>query len=487
VLRTLILLLLLAPLAAAKPNPGPFKKIAVIRLKEKTGEAIDPSLKTSVLRRLEEIREWGADCVILDIESYGGYVTASLETADEIYDLGRTIHTIAYVHRKAISGAAMLSLSCQEIVMNEVAKIGDSQVIYMNSSGEVVEGLEKQQTTVAAAFRTYAKGNGYPIAIAESMVRKEMEVIRFKVGGKWRYYAMDSSTMLPDVVAGRDDGDVVVKRGRLATFSASEAVDYDVASRLEPTLDALLESLKAPGAEVRQYDWTWAERTSRWLLGIRALLFMIGIAALYLAIKTPGTGIPELVALLAFGVFFGASAVAGFAGVLELVLFFAGMVLIGIEIFLLPGLGFAGLAGIACVLGSILLAAVPGGTDAPAATGYYLLPMARDFLMAALGAALLAFVLLRNLPRLPYFRRLVADGSLPANLAGGAAASESLDSLVGERGLAESRLRPAGSAVIGGKLMDVVTEGDFVEPGSAVRVVKVAGNRIVVRPEQGDA
>ena len=111
-------LLGLAGPAHAEPNKGPFRKIAIITLREEAGEAIDNSVKTSVLRRIQEAREWGADCVVLDVESYGGLVSASIETGDEIFDLGREIHTIAYVHRRAISGASMLSMACREIVMS---------------------------------------------------------------------------------------------------------------------------------------------------------------------------------------------------------------------------------------------------------------------------------------------------------------------------------------------------------------------------------
>jgi membrane-bound serine protease (ClpP class) len=476
-LALLLSLWLLAPLAAAKPNKGPFKRIAVITLREKSEDALDPSVKVSVLRRLEEAKSWGADCVVLDIESYGGYVSASMETGDEIYDLGRGIHTVAFVHRKAISGAAMLSMSCQEIVMSEVAKIGDSQVIYINAKGEVTEGLEKQQTTVAAAFRTYADGNGYPVALAEAMVRKEMEVLRYKVGGEWRYFAAED---VPDDLAGRDDGEIVVKSGQLATFSAKEAVEHGIASRLAPDLEALLKSIRAPDAVVRTFDWTWSEKTSRFLLGIRGLLFMFGIGALYLAFKTPGTGAPELIAIICFGLFFGASAVAGFAGVIELVLFFAGLLLIGVEIFLLPGMGVAGLAGLVCVLLSIGLAALPAG-DLPAAPSTYLLPMARDFFLGAIAAAILVAMLVRHLPKLPYFNRLVLETALPAETSAPAAKESGL---VGERGVAETPLHPAGAARIGGKRVDVVTEGAYVDPQTPVRVVAVQGNRVVVRPEK---
>lgn len=482
-------LLVLAAAVEARPNRGPFKKIAVIRLREEASEAIDPSVKTSVLRRIEQIREWGADCVVLDIESYGGLVTASMETADEIYSLGRSIHTIAYVHRKAFSGAAMLSISCQEIVMNEVARIGDSQVIYLTPGGEVKEGLEKQQGPVATTFETYARGNGYPVPLTTAMVRKEIGVWRFRMGdGEWRYYATNDEGELPDSVAGRQGGEIVVHPGRLATFGAAEAVEYGICSRMEPSLDALIASLRAPDAMVRSFDWTWAERASRWLLGIRALLFLVGAGALYLALKTPGTGIPELIAVIAFGLFFGASAIAGFSGAIELILFFLGMVLIGVEIFLLPGLGVAGLAGLALVLTSIALAAIPvtngGDLPSPASVSYYLLPMARDFLIGTIGAAVLVMFLVRHLPKVPYLRNLVLEAPAPVSVS---SPQPPPRSLVGERGLAVTHLRPAGSARIGGERVDVVTEGAFVEPDTPVRVVDVQGNRVVVRPEPRDA
>ncbi|MHC4492509.1 MAG: hypothetical protein ACYTDU_12885, partial [Planctomycetota bacterium] len=197
----LSLLMMLTGAALAGPEPGPFKKIAVIRLREESGEPIDPSVKTSVLRRIAQIKEWGADCVVLDIESYGGLVSSSIETGDELYALGREIHTIAFVNRKAISGAAMLALACQEIVMSEVAQIGDAQAVYTGPGGQAA-APEKIQTVVAAKFRLYAKGNGYPAPIAEAMVRPEMEVIRYRVrrpgdGPKWKYFRGDRTDGVP--------------------------------------------------------------------------------------------------------------------------------------------------------------------------------------------------------------------------------------------------------------------------------------------------
>ena len=208
------------------------------------------------------------------------------------------------------------------------------------------------------------------------------------------------------------------------------------------------------------------------------LLFLLGVGGLYFSLKTPGTGVPELLAIICFGLFFGASAVAGFAGGLELILFFAGILLVGVEIFLLPGLGFAGLAGLVLVLTSIGLAAIPEG-DTPVGTTEYLLPMAGDFLLGAIGAALLSFFIVRHLPKVPFLRSLVLETGLQAKSPESAAPHR----LVGVKGVAETPLRPAGRATVDGVRMDVVTEGGYIDAETPLRVIEVSGNRVVVRAE----
>ena len=52
---------------------------------------------------------------------------------------------------------------------------------------------------------------------------------------------------------------------------------------------------------------------------------------------------------------------------------------------------------------------------------------------------------------------------------------------VGETGLADSPLRPAGVARFGDLFIDVVADGSYVEKGSPIRIIQISGNRIVVR------
>lgn len=52
--------------------------------------------------------------------------------------------------------------------------------------------------------------------------------------------------------------------------------------------------------------------------------------------------------------------------------------------------------------------------------------------------------------------------------------------LVGMEGVAHTTLRPAGTAIIEGKRVDVVTRGDMIDAGARIKVIQVEGNRIIV-------
>jgi membrane-bound serine protease (ClpP class) len=62
-----------------------------------------------------------------------------------------------------------------------------------------------------------------------------------------------------------------------------------------------------------------------------------------------------------------------------------------------------------------------------------------------------------------------------------ATSPDSLPAFIGKEGTAESMLRPSGMALVDGKRMDVVTEGEFLERGVKVKVVAVKEGRLVVK------
>ena len=63
----------------------------------------------------------------------------------------------------------------------------------------------------------------------------------------------------------------------------------------------------------------------------------------------------------------------------------------------------------------------------------------------------------------------------------GYVSNDVLEDLAGKEGVAHTTLRPAGIAKIDGNLVDVVTEGDFIDAGSPIVVLRVVGGRNIVR------
>jgi membrane-bound ClpP family serine protease len=141
-----------------------------------------------------------------------------------------------------------------------------------------------------------------------------------------------------------------------------------------------------------------------------------------------------------------------------------GVVLLAMEILVIPGFGFVGLLGCASILGAGGVAWVGLGP------GYGLLALATG--AGTAGLLLWAF------PKTRAGRALV----LRETQHSGQGPSVRLAPLVGKEGRALTPLRPAGTAEIDDRTVDVVTDGVYVDAGVPVRVAKVEGTRVVVEP-----
>jgi membrane-bound serine protease (ClpP class) len=277
------------------------------------------------------------------------------------------------------------------------------------------------------------------------------------------------------------DADVEVpglsEKGKLLTLTTEEALEQKVADFRADTLDSVLVAVDLRGADLRRMSQTWAETLVRILTHpvLSSLLLAIGVLGLIIEVQTPGVGLPGGLGLVCLGLFFWGHWLVALAGWEELLLVGTGLVLLTVEIFVTPGFGVAGFLGIGAVLGGLGLSLVGAG-----ATWEVLLRaggrVAASLLLALVGAA----VMLRALPRLPFGRRLVLEQELTAQ-AGYASAPESDRRWIGKRGVTVTPLRPAGIGEFDGERVDVVSEGVFIDAGEPVDVLRVDGNRIVVR------
>jgi membrane-bound serine protease (ClpP class) len=269
----------------------------------------------------------------------------------------------------------------------------------------------------------------------------------------------------------------VIEQGKLLTLTTSQALEHKVADLSADTLDAALAAAGLPGAEVRRARQTWAETFVRFLTHpvVSSLLMTIGLLGLIVEIRTPGFAVPGTVGLISLGLFFWGHWIVQLAGWEELLLVAVGVLLLALEVFVIPGITVAGVAGIIALVAGLGMTLVGAGATVSAMIGA-LGRVAISILIAIAGSA----ALFRLLPRLPFGRRLVLETGMDATQ-GYVSAPESDRRWLGRTGTALSPLRPAGIADIDGARVDVVSDGGFIDAGTPIEVTRVDGNRIVVR------
>jgi len=426
--------LIVAALASPCASAAPLVYVAPIE------GIIDLGLAPFVQRVLDEASAAGAAAVVLEINTFGGRVDAAVQIRDAL--LSAKVPTVAYVNRRAISAGALISLAAQHLVMSPGATIGAATPVMAGQPGGGTQAAsEKTVSYMRKEFRATAETRKRPALIAEAMVD-------------------------PDVAIRG-----VIEKGKLLTLTTDEALKHKVAEFRADSLEAALERLGIKGAELRRASPNWAENVVRFLTHpvLSSLLVTIGMLGILIELRTPGFGVAGAIGVGSLAAFFWGHWLVQLAGWGELLLALGGVVLLALEFFVIPGFGFAGILGIVALLAALVLSVVGSG-----ATPEFFMLAAGRIILALLVALLASFVLLRLMPRTPFGRRLILDTGLGTE-------PESDLRWLGKRGRATSPLRPAGIAEIEGARVDVVSEGELIEPGTPVEVTRVDGNRIVVR------
>ncbi len=483
--------------AAAKPARDVAKDDRVFGAGYKQAMVIDVQgpifggMRSYVLSRLESARRGNVDLIILRITSPGGSLDDSLTIAKKLSEIDWA-NTIAFVPSEAYSGAAIISLGCDRIVIRPRALIGDAGPI------ELVDGMfrhveEKMVSAIAAEMHQLAVAKKRPGAMAEAMIDRKLVVYEatHKETGE-RAFLTEKETKDARKKETYDIGAAIPESGqnRFLTVSGERAVELMIAERVVESESELMASLQVDN--VRSTRRTWVDDTVYVLNRplVTGLLLLIALIGLYVEFSVPGASVPALVSLSCFGIFFWSHALGGTSGWLEVMLFALGVASLVIEIFVLPGFGVFGLTGIIMIVLSLVMASqdfvLPQSTIQWTTLRNNLLVV-----LGALAALAVAFIvqitMFDSIPGLGRLKLAAPDVDLPADAAASAAgpgsSSAVMDSLpqLGQQGIADSVLRPAGKVRFGGQLIDVVTEGDYLDPGTAVEVIKREGNRIIVR------
>ena len=465
------------PPALGPPGAPVPSRVAILRI---TGE-LTPAHAALVRRAAREIRRDPPAFVIVEIDSPGGRAEVMLDLGEKIMGLG--VPTAAYVRpieggAGALSAAAYVALSCTRLFMSPGTVLGAAAPVA--PTGEMLP--EKHVSAFREKFRARAEQNGYPGALAAAMVDKDLEIFEAAVDGRPRFLTRPELEQLRARGTAVDREPVLFKpAGKLLTLTDRQAEAVGIA-RTAQSRDEVYRALGIAPPVERTIEPTWSERLAGFLTQgmVTTVLLVAGLLGFWLEFKHPGVSLPGVVGAVAFFLLFFGSHLAGLAEIPEILLFVAGLALIAVEVFLLPGVGVFALAGIVCVLAGLILSLQTFGwpdSDKPWQVGILLESIGR-VLASLVAAGTLAFISLRFLPRVPVFGRLVLQSSL-TDAASPAPPRAELPR-AGDRGHAVTLLRPAGKIEVDGAVFDAVAGGEFVAPGEPVEVVRVEASHLVV-------
>ncbi len=459
---------------------------------------IEASTAVFVRRNAEAALKAGAAFLVFDIDTFGGRVDSALRISSYIGSI-RKARTIAYVRSGpdsmgvSWSAGALIAFSCSAVYMAPGTSMGAAAPVIMSPEGKTEGAGEKSVSAVRSQMAALAEKNGYPPALALAMVDADVELYEMEVDGKRRIATAEEAASLEKENPGKTTRvRTISAKGKLLSVTAGEAERYGLSSGTVFDLETLVGVLgsKEPA---RVLEPSAADRAVVFLTSgaVQSLLILLGLVAIFLEINSPGFGIPGTVAIIAFFTLFGANALMGTVGSLEIILFILGIALLAVEIFILPGFGVMGISGIVLIGAALVFSMQDFGLPTVSwewdLMGRNALTVFVGILAAIAGIGVLALAG----PRLKLFDRLTlkttiegtAAGPLAPGKTGQDAAAPPPSPLAGKRGVARTTLRPSGRAEIEGTTYSVETEGLFVEEGSPIKVLYVQGSRVVVGPD----
>lgn len=413
------------------------------------------------LRRiLKDAETDKASAIILDMNTPGGALDATEKIVQAL--LKTDIPTYTFVNTDAGSAGALIALATKNVYMAPVSAIGAAAPV-LSGGQEVPETMNaKMVSFYSGYFRSVAEQNGYNPNLVDAFMNINKEV---KIGDR-----------------------VLNPEGAVLTLSSKEATEIIdgkplLARGIAKDLDDLSRQAGLSAQEIVKMEPSGFERAALWITALAPLLLLGGMAGAWLEFKSPGFGVAGVLSLLCFLLFFTGHYIAGLTGFEVAAVFALGLILILVELFFFPGVMVLATAGLALMMGSLLFAMVDFYPTQPFtfSVDLFIGPLIN------LGIAVLLFMVLvsllaRFLPNLPLFNRLVLAEVVPAGPSLDEAASQLFPARVqvGDIGVAQTTLRPAGRAEFGDAVVDVVSDGEFVEPRTRLVVLAVRGDQVVV-------
>jgi len=419
------------------------KKVYKFDVKEEIG----PPVWRKMQQAFEEAELWNADLILLHMNTYGGLVVHADSMRTKI--LNSEIPVWVFIDNNAASAGALISIACDSIYIRKGGNIGAATVV--NQEGEQMP--DKYQSYMRSTMRSTAEAKGRNPDIAEAMVDASLYV------------------------------EGVSDSGKVITFTASEAMEFGFCEGMAESVDEVLVKNGFPVYEIKTYTVTGLETFIGWMVNpaLSGILIMIIIGGIYFELQSPGIGFPIAAAIIAALLYFTPLYLEGLAENWEVILFFVGIILIAVEVFVLPGLGVAGISGAAFIMASLILSLIGNvGFDFEVVMPTQLTNAFLTVILATVGGFFGSIYMAKKLITTSMMSSMVLtavqkkeDGFV------GIDATEA--KLIGKEGVAHTILRPSGKVEIDNDIHDATALVGFIEKGEKVTVVKHETAQLFVR------
>ena len=276
--------------------------------------------------------------------------------------------------------------------------------------------------------------------------------------------------------------DSLIKDGKVLTFSVSEAIEYGFCeAEVEGITDIMLRS------GVTQYDTdlfelNWSERFIALFLNpaVSGVLILLILGGLYFELQSPGLGFPIITSMVAALLYFTPYYLNGLAENWEIIVFFVGLLLISLEVFIIPGFGIPGILGLIFTIGSLTLVMVNNdGLNFDLIEASLLNNALITSLIGFIGALFLMILLGARLTKTSFFNRFALTDVQDTST--GYTSSFYNKSLIGSVGTVVSVMRPSGRIMIDDNVYDAYTRGEYLDKGEKIKVIAAEGTSLKVQ------
>ena len=438
ILKVLILFILLPFFVNAQKEN---KRILLAEVKSN----IDPRTNRYTKLLIDEAKNENYDIIVIEMDTYGGAVNDADDIRTRILDFEKPIYV--WINKDAASAGALISIACDSIYMSSGASIGAATVV----TGDGAQAPDKYQSYMRSIMRSTAEAKGRDPKIAEAMVDEDIKV------------------------------DSISQEGKVITFSTKEAIEYGFCDAELNSVDEIMERQGIENYEITKFELGSAENIISIFLNpiVSSILILLIMGGLYFELQTPGVGFPIIASIIALILYLTPYYLNGVAENWESVLFFLGIILIVVEVFVIPGFGIFGVSGLIISVSSLILIMLNNDMFD------FTFVISRDIMNASLSVliSVFAFGILILFGGLRFtnskaFKNISLDETQDSSM--GYISNKYPDNLVGKIGKAYTVLRPSGKIIIGEEIYDATSSGGFIEKNSKVKVVSNEGGSLKV-------